>query len=738
MKASIAEWGRRWVARSLLLISACTLTAVGSAAQPAVSLNDLGRVGLLQTPTARGLGAGTMAFGLSRTDPIDAYYVHVQPFDWLQGGFRFVNIVNPFLSTDPSRSDFTDKGIDIQLRLLRESRFIPRVGLGLLDLGGNGLLASEYIVGSKRILDFDLHFGLGWGRLGKRGDANGIFQSISSRFDERRFDFTRPAGQFAYDSWFSGPVAMFGGLTWTPGGGDLSLILEVEGNDYQQERFARNPLVPESAPPDVAFPADPEVSSRVNYGLRYRFGDWADLTVSWQRGEQLGVNFATHGNFDAARGPEKVQQPDADALPAYSTQQKSGRSRPLTAARVERIRRDLKAKWMTVHAIDASEGSAPRRVTIWVSQSVSTSVPLFAAHVARSVIRHTGSRFSEITVVELVGGLESVRVTIPREAFHRTAMGNWTPEELAARVRLEQLSTDRGRTADFRGLTAYPAFDERVSPSLRSNIGSPEEFALVELQARLSGSVQLTPQLSSSGTVALRLLDNYGDRIERDFDSNLPKVRSDSRRYLRQGSDAYLVQLEANYLFPVSSNIIGRVSGGIFEEMFGGVAGEVLYRRPEARWAIGLEANHVWQRDFDQRFSFQSYNVTTGHLTYYHELPYGGTRLKLSIGRYLAKDIGTTIDLSKRFDSGARFGVFATFTNVSSETFGEGSFDKGFYVSFPFSLFSAYEGKGKSSFIFRPIQRDGGQKVIAGRSLYTAFDRTHARTVHSRFEDWIR
>ena len=54
----------------------------------------------------------------------------------------------------------------------------------------------------------------------------------------------------------------------------------------------------------------------------------------------------------------------------------------------------------------------------------------------------------------------------------------------------------------------------------------------------------------------------------------------------------------------------------------------------------------------------------------------------LSSGRYLAKDSGLTINLSKSFKTGFTLGFYATKTDSFSFEFGEGSFDKGIY--FPF------------------------------------------------------
>ena len=121
--------------------------------------------------------------------------------------------------------------------------------------------------------------------------------------------------------------------------------------------------------------------------------------------------------------------------------------------------------------------------------------------------------------------------------------------------------------------------------------------------------------------------------------------------------------------------------------MYTGFGGEVLYRPTGKRWAAGLDLNRVWQRDFDGRFGLRNYDVTTGHFTYYHRLPFHEVLAAVSVGRYLAKDKGVTVELSRTFNNGVTFGVFATKTNVSSQEFGEGSFDKGFFMSLPFDAF---------------------------------------------------
>jgi hypothetical protein len=183
-----------------------------------------------------------------------------------------------------------------------------------------------------------------------------------------------------------------------------------------------------------------------------------------------------------------------------------------------------------------------------------------------------------------------------------------------------------------------------------------------------------------------------------------------------------IVRLETNYVWPISQSWTARVSAGIFEEMYGGVAGEVLYAKPYQPWAVGFNVNRVRKRDFDQRFGFQDYEITTGHLTGYFDLPIWNLEMTVSVGRYLAGDYGGTFQLARVFPSGVKVGAFATKTDVSAEQFGEGSFDKGLFLYLPLDLFSLRSSQRGAMLVFKPLTRDGGQKVRDGAALYGRFE----------------
>jgi len=64
-------------------------------------------------------------------------------------------------------------------------------------------------------------------------------------------------------------------------------------------------------------------------------------------------------------------------------------------------------------------------------------------------------------------------------------------------------------------------------------------------------------------------------------------------------------------------------------------------------------------------------------------------------------------------------GAWATKTNVSSATFGEGSFDKGIYFSVPMDFLLPRPTRARASIIWQPLVRDGGARLARRYALYS-------------------
>ncbi|MNO98932.1 hypothetical protein D3C76_906930 [compost metagenome] len=174
--------------------------------------------------------------------------------------------------------------------------------------------------------------------------------------------------------------------------------------------------------------------------------------------------------------------------------------------------------------------------------------------------------------------------------------------------------------------------------------------------------------------------------------------------------------------------------GGYLESMYAGVGGEVLYRPMGERWAIGTDLNWVKQRDFNQGFGLRDYDTITGHVTGYYRSSFEDILAAVSVGRYLAKDWGATVDLSREFKNGVRFGAWVTLTNVTEEDYGEGSFGKGIYFTIPFDELMASSTTRRATLAWSPLTRDGGAALSHSYSLYSLTDRRNIDLFHNNFD----
>jgi hypothetical protein len=154
------------------------------------------------------------------------------------------------------------------------------------------------------------------------------------------------------------------------------------------------------------------------------------------------------------------------------------------------------------------------------------------------------------------------------------------------------------------------------------------------------------------------------------------------------------------------------VSAGIFEEMYNGIGFEYLYFNQEINYAFGFEVFDVTKRDYRMRFGTLNYkNITTSANFYYRNYRVVPFDAKISYGEYLAGDEGVTFEFSRSFLNGTKFGVFASFTDVSATQFGEGTFDKGIFFNIPvYGNFINYS--------WRPLTKDPGAKLNRKHTLH--------------------
>jgi hypothetical protein len=89
------------------------------------------------------------------------------------------------------------------------------------------------------------------------------------------------------------------------------------------------------------------------------------------------------------------------------------------------------------------------------------------------------------------------------------------------------------------------------------------------------------------------------------------------------------------------------------------------------------------------------------------------------------------LEVARRFSNGARMGAWMTKTNVPSQVFGEGSFDKGVFFSVPFDAFLTAWSNQTMKFAWQPLIRDGGARLNKTHALW---DLTNSRDER----EWMR
>jgi hypothetical protein len=657
-------------------------------------------------PTARFAEDGDLRLGVSTVEPYNRFFLTVTAVPWLEGTLRYTEVTNRLYGPEDFSGDQTykDRGIDLKLRLWEEGPIRPQVALGFQDIGGTSLFSSEYLVASKRYFDWDFTLGVAWGYLGNRGGVDNPLGFLSDHFDQARPEADR-AGDFSLSQLFTGSeVGFFAGVQYQTPVEGLALELEYDGNDYGNEPF------------DNDQPAD----LPVNLGVHYRPFRWLDLSLGLERGNTFMAQVAVGGNLNRDTGlPRFGRAPVAVEPRGRAPRPPAPGPGPASPALRERVAQDatraLAGQGFKVEAVAVDE----LELTAFLAQDDYRRLPQALGREARVLAQVAPPSVEALTLVNLDGGLETARVTLMREDLARAAVHRGSSEEVwaSADFGLEDGELPGGA---FVNPDRYPSFDWSLWPALRQHIGGPDNFYFWQIQALLRGEVEVARGASVTGVLGIDVANNF-DGLRLESNSELPRVRSDIKYYLQEGETG-IRRLEADYLWKPAGDWYARVSAGLLEEMFGGVGGEVLYRPWGSRLALGADLAWVKQRDFDQKLDFRDYEVVTGHATLYYELPFYDLRGAVSAGRYLAGDVGVTFDLSRRFDNGTRVGAFATFTDVSAEEFGEGSFDKGIYLAVPLDLFLARETASYAGFTWRPLTRDGGQRLAQGKPLYPLTD----------------
>jgi len=673
----------------------CGLCIAALAAGPAFgeassSLNFRGVPGLVDMPSALSMADADFALTVAGFGPISRVTIAFQVSPGIEAAFRYNNVSQ---WNDASNS-YYDANVDLRFRLLEANGWQPSIVVGLQDLVGNGLNSAEYIVATENLgKSVTVTAGLGWGRFGSYDPlfSTGVRPPVN----------LEQSGLFDWSQYFSGDVAAFGGVQWRVNP-KWTLLAEYSSDNYTIE-----------ADEQGAF----DRTSPLNFGVEYRANPALTLGAYYMYGNQIGLSASMVLNArKRIGGPIMTSAPETLA------------PRPDRATHPDEWTSDWVTTPDAAAQIAAALGSHLERPGI-VIESVSIAAdtvqvryrntkidaePQAIGRVARAMSQVLPPSVEVFRIVPMINGMPGIEVTIRRSDLEAL---DFVPDSATALREVAVFGPAHPPTALLAyNPDLYPKLVWSISPFVDIRLFDEILAPSASIALRAAASYTVAPGLILAGSVTGNLLGSLNASDPEP--SPLPPVRRETGLYDTLGSPT-VERLTAAWYSSLGPDVYSRVTTGYLERMFGGISGEVLWRPTGKRWALGIEANYVAQRDPDDAFGFGyfDYQVATGHVSGYFDFG-GGYYAQLDVGRYLAADVGGTLTLTREFANGWKLGAFATLTNVSPQDFGDGSFDKGVILEIPMAWLLGNSTRNKRGIVLRPYDRDGGAKLDVDGRLY--------------------
>nr|QFC18300.1 YjbH [Vibrio parahaemolyticus] len=477
--------------------------------------------------------------------------------------------------------------------------------------------------------------------------------------------------------------------------------LEYDSNDYSDEYPVRKIGV------------DMTPHTPWNFGMLYRLG-MADFRLSYERGDTLVAGLTLNTNFND--------------MPSFwrdepTPEVEDNQPEELSDVDWERVTEDL----------DKIAGYKQTQVfvngnTVSVVGEQKKYRDRNEAHEKAAAVLYNEmpDNIDTFTINERSSGLVGAQTVISKEKYRDFAEVNYINPTIE-----DATSTSSNKPQGKPAYDGFERFDWGFAPKLVQTLGNAEDFYLFSVGLSGNASYWLTDNLEIGGSLYWDWYNNYDkfNYVTPPDGTTVPRVRTMFRAYQNEHA-VTMSNLQLTWFQEYSNTMDQQFYAGYLESMFAGVGTEFLYRPQGANWAIGADVNVISQRDpqsyfgvYDEKWQnvpeygrpFQVIDKGfTGFVSGYYYPQWDFLQdlmIQVDVGQFLAGDVGTQINVSKQFKSGVIAGAFASFTDLSAEEFGEGSFTKGFYLSIPFDIMTVKPSNNRANFSWQPLTRDGGQKL---------------------------
>lgn len=530
---------------------------------------------------------------------------------------------------------------------IKKEDSLPAIAIGINDVAGTGLFSSEYIVASMGVGNIDYHFGLGWGALS--GSNTNLNNPLG--YISNKFN-DRPTEIADQGGQFS-PSTYFSGEKISPFFGmayavNNKLVIKLEKDTTLIEGRIKYEIP----------------KSSYTYGFDFSFNENFTFGIYNERGNYISAKFIYKNNPNNSRKPYKYKKQDFDSEDTKYT----------------KLIRNLENNGIGVTRIIETTDSIGLQLTQFAHPNINIIEEIIASASYDAGIN------KEIKKDIRIADLKAV------SEFNNSYIDEST------------LIYERKKNK---------AFFTKTNVAFRPFLASREEFFKGALMVENNSEYIIKDNFIFSSNLKYSLWDNFDDLTIPPYETYPAQVRSDVKDYLRNIDEGILIgRAQFDYFKSLSTNHHLMSTFGVLEDMYSGFGIEYLYYKNSTNYAAGFEIFNVKKRDYEWKFGTLNYENITGSVNfYYRNYDYIPFDFKASYGEYLAGDEGLSIELSRSFKNGTQFGIFASFTDVSSEQFGEGSFDKGIFFNIPIY-------GNLINYTWRPLTKDPGAKLNRRNTLY--------------------
>ncbi len=654
-----------------VVFAACPVRAEDD---PFIGPANFGQTGLVETPTARILREGSLRVGFATAKPYNYYYGVVSPIKGLEVSGRITEIMDlPDLT--PEYGNYKDKSIAIKWQFLPEGKWWPALALGIMDPLGTRLYPSQYIVASKQFYPLDISVGFGNGRYGR--------EPLPPAGESFKMEIFTDNSSWRRDGQFFGGI-QYAVTDW------LMIMAEYSPIQYEKQSGdpARNKYFTTAVP------------SNLNFGIRFKPWNWLEADLSWQRGDQIGLNISMDVNFSEP------------FVPIYDHPYREPKERSLRQLE-NRIANALHESGFSNIAVRKYNEELCIEATNNKYYYNMKAAGVALAAINQILIKNTAVDFLILRLTLTENGIPVLAFVTNVANLRDFYDGEMKTNEF---FYLSKIETSSLKTIDDQ--KQYQRYwDYAIKPDFKLFLNDPSGFLTFRLG--LSGELLFTPW--KGGTFAAGLL---GYPINTVSSSNTPTstpVRTDIVAYQQQKLE--MGALLFNQIYKFNYDIFGRIAMGYLEEQYAGVDWDVAKPVMDGRFFIGLSGSVVKKREPNNLFGLKENDWKDQYLTGFFNLrlniPEMEVIIDLKNGQFLAGDRGSVITISRNFNGiilSAWYSI--TDTSIFQDNVNIGYHDKGIALSIPLRAFLGKDSRTSYRTSISPWTRDVAQDIVHFSNLF--------------------